>query len=570
MNFLASFRFRLFLLLFAPMLIMFAIAVGLIRENAADVNRITELLQETTNRPTALVLNADRDLYQAMETLQFYFDSNLNEDFAKDFHENAEQAGSRVQEAYEILKAKNLTGLKHPESGQTIDGIFSNFTANFTPMVEEAERLMLEERERSEALQSLFTQSRGGLNEFGEILDAYSVEQVKSIELANQQTQRWIYIIIIAVFLAVASSGYFYIRYMMKSVAAVLHKTARVATGDLRAEAQNRIKKDEMGQISNSIDHMIQKVRSLIQDIMGSAGHVEESATTLSTNAIHSAQAAEHAAASMQEVNQGVETLASIAEETSRVVHEMAVGIGRIAESTSDISDRSQQTTQVTNDGKVTMTVLKNQMQSLIDTTTSLANVIESLSMKSDEIGEVAENISEFANRTNLLALNASIESARAGEHGKGFAVVAHEIRKLAAQSQESAEGIRSKIQSTRQEIEFASNYMKDAIQEARESSKIMHEAQLGFQNIYESVKENAVQILETSAITEEMAASSEEISASMDQATNTARNIRSRARGVAVAAEEQMEMLQSIVGSTEQLKTVVDRLHQSVSQFKS
>lgn len=566
MKYFQTMKARLVILLLVPLLIMTGIAVLLIRGNTADTNRLTVLFQETTNRPTSLVLNADRDLYQAWQAFHLYSGAQSKQDF----DENVTQAKERVLESYAILQAKSLTELSHPASGRSIQEITDQFNANLDLMVNEAAALMSAGKPSTASAEEAFNNTRGGLNEFGEILDAYSSEQAELIRKENEQVQRWIYAGIAVIFLAVAGGGYWLIRNMSHSINEVLVRTDQAARGDFSmAVIANTTKRDELGQISRSLDAMLLSVRGLIENIISSTTQVAATAQLLSVRSEESAQGAAHAAQSIKEVTQGVETLAGIAEETNRAVNEIAAGVNRIAESTADLSERSAEITQSTDIGLAGMEELHSQIKSVIDKAAALSSVIQSLGTKSEQIGQVADNISQFAAQTNVLSLNASIEASRAGEHGRGFAVVANEIRLLAARSMESAEGITSMIQGTLDEIAAATQYMQQTIEEASKSTQVMDNVQKGFVQIHQTVKTNAEQILETSAVTEQMAASSEEISAGMEHSASTAQAIYSQAQSAAQAASEQEAMIQTVASSSKQLQEVAATLDQSVAKFK-
>ncbi len=569
MNFWVSFKFRLFALLVVPIICIIAISMMLIQDKSSDVNRITRLLQETTNRPTSLVLNADRDLYQMLTAYLGYANAKDKPAAKASFEENAKQATDRIEQAYQVLKEDQLTHLKHPETGQSIQEIIDNFRTSFQPLTEAARAQMNGQKIESASVEPLFEKTRGGLNEFGEILDAYAASQVEELIRENKRDEKWMYALILVIAAVLAFAGYILIRRMMRTMKELLDRMGKVARGDLSISAPSKRNKDEMGLLSESLDTMTANVKGLIENIMSGSKQVAESAFQLASSAQESARASEHVAENIQEVTLGVEGLAAIAEETNKAVREVAAGVNRIAAGTGDISEHFVSTTQETEDGRMIMVTLKNQIQSLIGTSATLSTVIDALNRKSEEIGVVAEEITQFAAQTNLLSLNASIESARAGEHGRGFAVVASEIRKLAAQSMQSAEGITGMIESTQQEIFTASRLMKDTIEEAGKSTKIMDEVQQSFLHIYESVKESSSEILETSAITEELAASSQEISAGMEQSSANAREIFIKTQNVASATEEQLALMQSIASSSEQLKEVVVRLNQSVGHFK-
>jgi methyl-accepting chemotaxis protein len=139
------------------------------------------------------------------------------------------------------------------------------------------------------------------------------------------------------------------------------------------------------------------------------------------------------------------------------------------------------------------------------------------------------------------------------------------EIRKLASQSIESAEGINQLIHETRVEIASVSESMNATKHEASTGSTMMQEVNQSFHTIMESV----TQIHETSAITQQISASSEQISATMDHSASSSTNILMKSQGVAAATEEQLAIMQNIAAASEQLRSVVNTLNESVSYFK-
>ena len=241
----------------------------------------------------------------------------------------------------------------------------------------------------------------------------------------------------------------------------------------------------------------------------------------------------------------------------------------RIAENTSAISDYSATASEQVDQGNARVQTLREQMHGIYETIQSLSQIVKQLTDKSEQIGQITENITGFANQTNILSFNASIEAARAGEHGKGFAVVAQEIRKLAAGSIESAEVISNLIAETREEISSASKYMDTTMEQAEKGHLMMSDVERDFAAILQAVKQVTVQVHETSAITEQMSASSEEVSASMEQSSNTAREVAGKAQTVAAATEEQLALVENISHASEQLQHIVRSLKESVSQFK-
>lgn len=368
---------------------------------------------------------------------------------------------------------------------------------------------------------------------------------------------------------AILVLGFLLIRYLGRSLNRAVNKTKLVAAGNLQSIPDGKYRKDELGQLNEAVDTMIEKMRGLVGKIIDNTQTVSASAVELSVSAQESAAASNHVAENIQEVTSQVELQATISDESSRAVEEMAVGVQRIAENTTAISDYSTTASEQVDQGNARVQTLREQMHGIFETIQSLSQIVKQLTKKSERIGQITENITGFANQTNILSFNASIEAARAGEHGKGFAVVAQEIRKLAAGSIESAEVISNLIAETREEISNASQYMDTTMEQAEKGHLMMSNVERDFAAILQAVKQVTVQVHETSAITEQMSASSEEVSASMEQSSNTAREVAGKAQTVAAATEEQLALVENISHASEQLQHIVRSLKESVSQFK-
>jgi methyl-accepting chemotaxis protein len=208
-------------------------------------------------------------------------------------------------------------------------------------------------------------------------------------------------------------------------------------------------------------------------------------------------------------------------------------------------------------------------MNGISATIGTLSGIIGSLENRSRQIGEIVENITAFASQTNILSLNASIEAARAGEQGRGFAVVAGEIRKLAANSMESAEGINELIGLTRDEIGKASRYMGESQREVAIGGERVRDVVRNLDVIASAIAGMAEQLQENSAIAQQMSASSEQVSASMDQTAHTASQNLQKAETVAAATEEQLALMDNINAAALRLDEIVTELNGSTAKFK-
>lgn len=574
-----SIRVRLILLLLIPSLLYLGTSVYLLQQNKSNTDILTTHLYETTEKSTSLILNADRDMYQALTGYQLLVSGTLNAEEKtaqlKVLKDNIDQTNMRVGQALTILKDKQLLQTAHAKTNATIEQSAANFQASFDQWVKEANAVVQAGNVgkgvvNDAKLTATFEKGREGLNVIGEILDAYANDSIVEISAQNSKTAQSIYIGVVVIIIILFGAGSIVIRKIMFMVRRILKITSDVAAGDLRQEPQTSYSQDEFGQISQSVDNMVAKMKVLIGTIAANTNYVHDASVELSDSSKESANAAEHVATNIQEMTQEVEVQARSSEETSRAIEEMAIGIQRVAENSSVMADHSSLTSQHATLGNELLSKLQHQIVNMLSSVEQLAMTVQSLTRKSDEIGLIASSITSFANQTNLLSLNASIEAARAGEHGKGFNVVAQEIRKLATQSIESADGINQLIHETRVEIASVSESMNTTKQEASAGSQMMEEVNQSFETIMQSVAHIVTQIHETSAITQQMSASSEEISATMDQSAASSSHILNRSQTVAAATEEQLAMMQNIAAAAEQLRSVVDTLNTSVSYFKT
>ncbi|OBZ16710.1 methyl-accepting chemotaxis protein [Bacillus sp. FJAT-26390] len=570
-----SVRFRLALLAIVPLLFYVGTSLYLLGEQRSVFDEMKEQIYGTTNKVDTLILNADRDMYQAYQAYLRVESGSLDQAAAdearKELAENLKQVDERVAEAQAIVFAKGLQKLTASESKRDINQTLIEFRANFNFWSAAALKAVDDGNNKfqNSQIDKSFVTSRSGIDEIGQAIDIYAESTIAHITSQLDKTQLYILIGIIAVTLGLSIAVFITIRHIMKTIKSVVYKTERVAEGDLTVLPDQKYSKDELGSISKSVDHMIDAMKRLITGIAVHASDVTKSASQLTVASKESAAATEHVALNIQEVASGSEVQARGAEETSRAIEEMTIGIQRIAENTASIADKSTSTSQQADLGHEALLRLVAQMDEMTVVISKLSETIGTLEHRSKEIGAIAENITSFSNQTNILSLNASIEAARAGEHGRGFAVVAGEIRKLAAGSLASADGIHQLVDVTQKEIAGASDYMSQTIEEMKLGSERVKEVRQNLDIILNSINEMSEQIHENSSITQQMSASSEEVSASMEQTAATAAVNLEKTESVAAATEEQLALMDNISASAGHLDEIVQELDLAISHFK-
>lgn len=358
------------------------------------------------------------------------------------------------------------------------------------------------------------------------------------------------------------------IRRTLRPIKTLSQASMRAAEGDLSIVITAK-GSDEIGQLTNHFTVMLANMRALIGQVRDISGQLVESAALLTQNAEQTATASEQIATDISEVAAGSDIQMQGAQETARAMQEMALGIQRIAEYSANVSESASEVSTSASKGNDVILATVEQMNVISGSVRESVRTIEDLLAHSQEISKITDVITDISNQTNLLALNAAIEAARAGEAGRGFAVVADEVRILAEQSKQSSDQIAQLIGGVQNGTKRVMDVMTRAEEEVKTGASVADEAGETFNRIVTSIQTITGQIQEVSASAEEMSASSEEITATIEQVSNTATTANQYTQNVASASEEQLASMQEISSSTNTLNQMAKELQQSISRFK-
>lgn len=389
-----------------------------------------------------------------------------------------------------------------------------------------------------------------------------------ALDLAKQAFIAIITLTIIAVVIALVIA--FVISMMIsKPVKKISEAANQIANGDLTGEVITLRNRDELNDLAISFNTMTVNLRTMIEAVGATSEQVAASSEELQASAEQNTKASEQISEIVEELATGTSGQVDIVSRSSQAMNEMAVGSGQIAELAQSVSESAIAAANQSAEGNVIIQDAVEQMGSVQASITSLSQLMTGLGERSAEIGTITEVINGIARQTNLLALNAAIEAARAGEHGRGFAVVADEVRKLAEESSTSAQRITDLVQLMQQDTFQAVTAVKENSVETQNGMEVVTKAGHAFEQILDAVNKVAGEIQEVSAGAEQMAASSDEVVKYMDEISTIAIGASEGTHNVSAATEEQLASMEEIAASSSSLSQMAEQLQEHVSKFK-
>ncbi|MFQ5569917.1 MAG: methyl-accepting chemotaxis protein [Rhodothermales bacterium] len=328
--------------------------------------------------------------------------------------------------------------------------------------------------------------------------------------------------------------------YLTRSVDHMLTEIERFAEGDLSVHL-NAERDDEIGRLYDGFNKAIANIRTLM-------GQVRETVEMTTAAATQIGSATEQLAAGSQEQSAQAGEVAAAVEEMARTIVENASN----ASHTADVAGRSGK---VAREGGEIVQQTLEKIGQIAEVVGASAETVERLGDSSQEIGEIVKVINEIADQTNLLALNAAIEAARAGEQGRGFAVVADEVRKLAERTTTATQQIAEMIKTVQVETGEAVQSMQDGRQKVEEGRALADRAGGVLHRIVEEAEGVVDMVSQIAVASEQQSATSEQISRSVESISTVSNE---SARGVT-----------EIARSTDDLNRMTDELRTLVTRFR-
>jgi len=327
-------------------------------------------------------------------------------------------------------------------------------------------------------------------------------------------------------------------RRITRSLSKVVERARAIADKNLAVEKLDIKSKDEIGELANAVNDMLDSLRQIISEVSQSSKAVASASTEI--------------AGSAEELSRGMDEQQNQAMQVSSAIEEMSASVAEVARKSADAAQNAEAAGHSASEGGAVVSQTVDGINEIALVVNEAANAVQELGQRSEQIGQVIEVINDIADQTNLLALNAAIEAARAGEHGRGFAVVADEVRKLADRTTKATEEIAQSIIAIQGETGQAVTRIEQGTAKVEEGVTLAQKAGESLSSIVDGSNNVSQMIGSIAAAAEEQSAVSEQVSRNVEQIAQVTRQSADASSQSAQAANDlsrRAEELLSIVG---------------------
>lgn len=463
------------------------------RQIADDADKVGNLFLQQI----VLLLEADRDLHQALiaERALVYEEGGSTAQFQA-YQENSEQFQDRVSQAFALGELDNLTA--HQQSYSTLFDRWSEVSSRVISLVNSGQM--------DQATRLSQADSRAAFDELRNLIDVIQGEQIAKSDFYTAQAMnrsdnalvRLLAALVVGLVISVLMV-LFVPPLITRPLLLIRQNVEGIASGNGDLTARIAVSsQDEVGDLGMKFNLFIEKLHTMVSHIKNCALQVSDASTELGEISGLNRQA-------LTTQNQALDTVVS-------AVHEMSKAISEVAHNTTLTADKAQGAQSLSSNGLDTVNLAVKQIQQVSIQVEGVSELIAEVESQVTNVTSVLDVIRGIAEQTNLLALNAAIEAARAGEQGRGFAVVADEVRTLANRTQESTTDIQAMLEKLQLGVSDTVTAMRSSANAALDSVNTANQGGQALSEINDSVVSIADMTVQVAAAVEEQSVVIEEI----------------------------------------------------------
>lgn len=340
-----------------------------------------------------------------------------------------------------------------------------------------------------------------------------------------------------------------------------------VASGDLSRDVKLEAKGD-IQKLVISFEMMLNSLREIVTDVRETSSLVSSTSDNLASISEEMNSTTEEVSTAIQRIASGAQHQAEKIKEVVKIVGDQLTSVEQVVSSSESAADASTKASEVAQKGGDSAQVALQKMREIQAVVDGATEIVRKLGERTKEIHQIVNVITNIAQQTNLLALNAAIEAARAGEHGRGFAVVADEVRKLAEGSGRAASQISVLVDQIETETKKAVDQMESGAKDVSVGATVIDSALASLEDIAATIQQTAAMVQEITAATEEQKASAEKIVQAVDEVAKIAEDTSAASEETCISTESLTASMEEMTASAQELARLAGLMQSSVERF--